>query len=52
MKPALKILFTQPLSQGIIHPSLKMAAIIPILKSSDKMTPANSLGQFHRLHPK
>ena len=39
--PALKLMFSQSLTQGIFPSSLKRAAIVPILKSGDKSIPGN-----------
>ena len=39
--PALKLMFSQSLTQGIFPSALKRAVIVPILKSGDKSIPGN-----------
>ena len=41
LAPSLLNLFKQSLSSGVIDPSLKKAAIIPVLKSGDSTAPCN-----------
>ena len=41
LAPSLLILFKQSISSGIIDPSLKRAAIVPVIKSGDRTAPSN-----------
>ena len=41
LAPSLWILFKQSLSSGVIDPSLKGAAIVPVFKSGDRTAPSN-----------
>ena len=41
LAPSLLILFKQSLSSGVIDPSLKRAAIVPVFKSGDRTAPSN-----------
>ena len=41
LAPALKLIFSQSLTQGIFPSALKRAVIVPILKSGDKAIPGN-----------
>ena len=41
LAPSLLILFKQSLDSGMIDPSLKKAAIIPLFKSGDRTVPSN-----------
>ena len=41
LAPALKLMFSQSLTQGIFPSALKRAVIIPIFKSGDKSIPGN-----------
>ena len=41
LAPALKLMFSQSLTQGIFPLALKRAVIVPILKSGDKYIPGN-----------
>ena len=41
LAPALKLMFSQSLTQGIFPSALKRSVIIPILKSGDKSIPRN-----------
>ena len=41
LAPALKLIFSQSLTQGIFPSALKRAVIVPILKSGDKSIPGN-----------
>ena len=41
LAPSLLILFKQSLDSGVIDPSLKKGAIVPVLKSGDRTVPSN-----------
>ena len=41
LAPSLLILFKQSISSGVIDPSLKRAAIVPVFKSGDRTAPSN-----------
>ena len=41
LAPALKLMFSQSLTQGVFPSALKRAVIVPILKSGDKSIPGN-----------
>ena len=41
LAPSLLILFKQSLVSGVIAPSLKRGAIVPVLKSGDRTVPSN-----------
>ena len=41
LAPSLLILFKQSISSGVIDPSLKRAAIVPVFKSGDRTAPDN-----------
>ena len=41
LAPSLLILFKQSISSGVIDPSLKRAAIVPVLKLGDRTAPSN-----------
>ena len=41
LAPSLLILFKQSIDSGVIDPSLKKAAIVPVLKSGDRTVPSN-----------
>ena len=41
LAPSLLILFNQSLSSGVIDPSLKRVAIVPVFKSGDRTAPSN-----------
>ena len=41
LAPSLLILFKQSLLSGVIAPSLKRAAIVPVIKSNDRTVPSN-----------
>ena len=41
LAPSLLILFKQSLDSGVIDPSLKKAAIVPVFKSGDRTVPSN-----------
>ena len=41
LAPSLLILFKQSISSGVIDPSLKRAAIVPVFMSGDRTAPSN-----------
>ena len=41
LAPALKLMFSQSLTQGIFHSALKRAVIVPIFKSGNNSIPGN-----------
>ena len=41
LTPSLKLMFSQSLTHGFIHSSLKRAAITPVFKSGTKTSPSN-----------
>ena len=47
LAPSLLILFKQSLDSGVIDPSFKKAAIVPVFKSGDRTVPSNYRPYLH-----